>query len=189
MTPVPDSVSDADRERTAELLQRACGDGRLTLEEFSVRVGSVWNAQSSQELQLATSGLATAPVVGTAQPVDRVVTVFGESKRRGRWRLRGEALRTTTVFGSVELDLREVLTDAKVIEVKGSCWFGELKLIVPEGVEVDLTGRAVFASRELHLAPVPRVAGTPLVHVHVNVQFGAVSVRSAPAQLENRRPA
>lgn len=176
-------MSDDDRERTAELLQKACGDGRLTLEEFSVRVGAAGAAETSTELQLATADLALAPVVGTAQPVDRLVTVFSESKRKGRWRLRGQALRTTTVFGTLELDLREVLTDADTIEVTGSCWFGEVKIIVPEGVEVDLTGRALFASRELHLAPVPCVPGTPLVNIDLKLTFGNVSVRSLPAQL------
>jgi hypothetical protein len=179
---VSDPVSDSDRERTAELLQKACGDGRLTLEEFSVRVGAAWAAETSTELQVATAGLALLPVVGAAQPVDRVVTVFSESKRKGRWRLRGQALRTLTVFGTLELDLREVLTDADTIEVTGSCWFGEVKIIVPEGVEVDLIGRALFASREVHLAPVPRVPGTPLVRLDLSVNFGSVSVRSQPPQ-------
>jgi Domain of unknown function (DUF1707)/Cell wall-active antibiotics response 4TMS YvqF len=179
---VAESVSDDDRERTAELLQKACGDGRLTLEEFSVRVGAAWAAETSTELALATAALAPA-VVGTAQPVDRIVTVFSESKRKGRWRLRGQALRTATAFGTLELDLREVLTDADVIEVTGTCWFGEVKIIVPEGVEVALTGRALFASRELQLAPVPRVPGTPLVRVEVNTTFSSLSVRSQPAQL------
>jgi hypothetical protein len=56
--------SDHERERAAELLQRACGDGRLTLEEFSARVGAVWAAGSTQEIERATAGLAPTPIVG-----------------------------------------------------------------------------------------------------------------------------
>ena len=48
------------------MLQRACGDGRLTLEEFSVRVGAVWAAEDDAALQQATAGLATTPIVGSA---------------------------------------------------------------------------------------------------------------------------
>ncbi|AGL17778.1 DUF1707 domain-containing protein [Actinoplanes sp. N902-109] len=176
-------ISDHDREQIAEQLQRACGDGRLTLEEFSIRVGAAYAAETGAELEKVTQDIAPAPIVGTSQPVERVVTVFSESKRRGRWRLRG-ALRTFTVFGTCELDLREALTDASVVEVTGSCWFGELKVIVPEGVEVELTGHTVFAARDLALAPVPRLPGTPAVHVKVGAWFANVSVRSRRSTTE-----
>jgi hypothetical protein len=175
--------SDHDRERAAEVLQRACGDGRLTLEQFSVRVGSVWAAETHDELVQATAGLAAAPIVGSAQTVDRVITVFSENKRRGRWRLRSPHLKVHTLFGATVLDLREVLTDQSVIEIGGSCTFGELKIIVPEGVEVDVTGTVVFSARDMHLAPVPRVAGTPEVRVAVTTWFSSVEIISKPYAL------
>jgi len=175
--------SDDDRERAAELLQRACGDGRLTLEEFGVRVGAVWAAESHDELVRATGGLAATPIVGSSVTVDRVTTVFSENKRRGRWRLRSPRVWIRTAFGSTELDLREVLTDQEVIEIAGRCWFGELKVIVPEGVEVDFAGSTVFSSRTMHLAPVPRVPGTPEVRVEVSAWFSSIEVVSKPYAL------
>jgi Domain of unknown function (DUF1707) len=178
--------SDGDRERAAEVLQRACGDGRLTLEEFSVRVGAVWAAEDEGALVRATADLAPAPVVGSAQTVDKVITVFSENKRRGRWRLRSPRLKLRTVFGSTELDLREVLTDQAVIEITGACVFGELKVIVPEGVEVDLIGMAAFSSRNMHLAAVPRVPGTPEVRIDVTSWFSSVEVVSRPYALPQR---
>ncbi len=175
--------SEPERERAAELLQKACGDGRLTLEQFSVRVGAVWAAESADELAEATAGLSQTPIVGSARTVDKVVTIFSESKRRGRWRLREARLKLFTLFGSTELDLREVLTDQDVIEIAGSCTFGELKIIVPEGVEVDVTGTVVFSSRNLHLAAVPRLPGTPEVQVHITTWFSNVEVVSRPYAL------
>jgi Domain of unknown function (DUF1707)/Cell wall-active antibiotics response 4TMS YvqF len=175
-------ISDIQREQAAELLQRACGDGRLTLEEFSVRVGAVWAADTSAELDRATGGLAEPPVVGGGRVEEKVVNVFGESKRAGRWRL-PRALRVTNVFGSCELDLRESAVGpeamhAQVVTITGKNVFGEVKVIVPEGVEVELTGACVFGSRELRLAPVARLSGTPVIKVDVNTYFGQVSVRS-----------
>ena len=170
-------INDSDRERAGELLQHACGDGRLTLEEFTVRVGAVWAAESRAELEKATNGLAAAPLVGTRQSVEKIICVFSENKRHGRWRMPG-SVKVTTVFGATELDLREVQTDADVVEIRGRCVFGSVKVIVPEGVEVDVLGSTVFGSRKLRLAPVPRLAGTPLVRVHINTYFGEVDVRS-----------
>jgi hypothetical protein len=172
--------SDGEREEAAETLQRACGDGRLTLEEFSVRVGAVWAAETSTDLVRATAGLAPTPIVGSSRTVDKVVTVFSDNKRRGRWRLRSPRLRLRTVFGSTELDLREVLTDRDVIEISGACVFGELTVIVPEGVEVDLAGPVVFTSRHLRLAPVARVPGTPEIRIDVHSWFSSVQVVSKP---------
>ena len=175
--------SDLERERAAELLQRACGEGRLTLEQFSVRVGAVWAAENAAELALATDGLRQTPIVGSARTVDKVITIFSENKRRGRWRLRSPRLTVRTLFGSTELDLREVLTDQDVIEIAGSCTFGELKIIVPEGVEVDLSGSVAFSTRNMHLAAVPRLAGTPEVRIHVTTWFSNVEVVSRPYTL------
>ncbi|WP_345632012.1 DUF1707 SHOCT-like domain-containing protein [Rugosimonospora acidiphila] len=170
-------ISDVDRERAAELLQRACGDGRLTLEEFTVRVGAVWSADTSTELERTTSDLSPAPLVGSNQTVQQVTCVFGESKRIGRWRL-PRSLRAVTVFGDSLLDLREVQTDADVVEITGRCVFGSFKVIVPEGVEVELQGSAVFSAKAIELAPVPRLPGTPLIRVSVNGYFSEIKVRS-----------
>jgi hypothetical protein len=181
--PVRVPPSEHERERAAELLQRACGEGRLTLEEFGVRVGAVWAAETSDDLVRATAGLAHTPVVGSAQTVDSILTIFSENKRRGRWRLRGGRVWVRTVFGTTLLDLRAVLTDQSVIEIAGFCMFGELKVIVPEGVEVDLSGATVFATRKLHLAPVPRVPGTPEIRVEVAGWFSSIEVVSKPYAL------
>jgi hypothetical protein len=180
---VPAPISDGDRERVAELLQRACGEGRLTLEEFSVRVGAVWAAETDADLARTTDGLAAQPIVGSSSTVDKVLTVFSQTTRRGRWRMRDRTVRAHTVFGSAEFDLRAVLTGADVIEITGTVTFGELTVIVPEGVEVDLTGLSAFSSREIKLAPLPRVPGTPVVRIAVTSWFASVEVVSRPPEL------
>jgi hypothetical protein len=182
-SPTPMPPSDQERERAAEILQRACGDGRLTLEQFSTRVGAVWAAETSGEIERATADLAPTPIVGSALTVDSVTTIFSESKRRGRWRLKSPRLWLRTFFGSTELDLREVITSERVIEIAGLCLFGQVTVIVPEGVEVDLTGAVVFSNHNMHLAPVPRVPGTPEVHVDIATWFGQVQVVSKPYSL------
>ncbi len=178
---MPAPIDDGDRERVAEMLQQATGDGRLTLEEFSVRVGAVWAATTGAELTRATEGLAATPVVTSARTVEQVVTVLSERKRRGRWRLRSRELGTYTLLGTTKLDLRDMVTAEPVVEISGWCVLGELKVTVPEGVEVEVTGVSALSSEEIRLAPVPRVPGTPVVRVRVHSLFSSVVVRSRPA--------
>jgi hypothetical protein len=45
---------------------------------------------------------------------------------------------------------------------------------------VDLVGTTMFSSRQLSLAPVPRVQGTPHVRISINAWFASVQVTSAP---------
>src|SRR5215208_3864971 len=44
-------ASDADRERTAEALRDAAGDGRLTVDELDERLHSAYEARTRAELE------------------------------------------------------------------------------------------------------------------------------------------
>jgi hypothetical protein len=50
-------ASDDDRQRVVELLQRHTEVGRLSLDEFSDRVGDVWAARTLGDLAAVTSDL------------------------------------------------------------------------------------------------------------------------------------
>jgi hypothetical protein len=174
----PAPVTDADRTAAAELLQRAAGDGRLTLEQFSDRVGAVWAATSHEQLAAATSGLEEAPPVGSTKTVSSVVSVVGDQWRAGRWRL-PPTLRAVGLLGDVHLDLRTVvMLDTDIVEIRAVTLLGSVDIMVPAGIEVELTGFDVLGSRELRLAPVPRRPGTPLIRVHAHGLLGDVSVRT-----------
>jgi hypothetical protein len=188
--PVPPStppalrITDADRERAAGVLERATGEGRLTLEEFSVRVGAVWSAQDSADLARITADLPApeAPLVGQNRVPEKIVNVFSSSKRHGRWRL-WRRMRVVNVFGETQLDLREAEITAEalsddVVDITGRNVFGEVLVIVPEGVEVELTGTVIFGERSARLAPVRRLAGTPVIRVNITTVFGETKVES-----------
>ena len=59
--PTPILASDAERERSVALLRDAVGEGRLTLEEFSERVGLAQAARTDQELARLTGDLPRRP--------------------------------------------------------------------------------------------------------------------------------
>ena len=54
-------ASDADRQRVVELLQQHTAVGRLTLDEFTDRVGVVYNANTLGDLAVVTSDLPPLP--------------------------------------------------------------------------------------------------------------------------------
>jgi len=170
-------VTPAAREAAVEALQRAAGDGRLPLNEFSERVGTALTAETQDQLETATAGLEVAPPVGSTRSVSSIVTFFGHRRQIGRWRLPG-TLRVRALFGDVYIDLRQVIVNDEVAEISAFTVFGNLCVDLPEGVEVELTGFDVLGDRELRLAPVPRHPGTPLIRVRAYGLLGDVYVRT-----------
>jgi hypothetical protein len=170
-------VTETDRESAVAALQRAAGDGRLPLQEFSERVGTALTAETRGQLDTATAGLQPSPAVGSTRTVSSITTFFGHRRQVGRWRLPG-ALRARGLFGDIYLDLRESIVNDDVVDISAVTLFGNLCVDVPEGVEVELTGFDVLGDRELRLASVPRRSGTPLIRIRAHGLLGDVYVRT-----------
>ncbi len=106
-------VSDADRDRTVTLLREHVVEGRLTLDEFSERVGRVLQATTESDLHAV---MADLPAGTTNLPEQRVgaaprksrrwhVAVMSGHQTRGRWRIGGKTT-AVAVMGGCDLDLR-----------------------------------------------------------------------------------
>lgn len=175
---MPAPLTDAEREVAAERLADAAGDGRLTLQEFSDRVGVVWGADDRAEVERATAGIELPPPVGTTRTVSTVVCVMGDQRRTGRWRLPAR-LTGWTLMGDIHLDLTQVVCAEPEVEIVAYTLMGDLHVVVPDGVEVELAGFDVMGDRELRLSPVRRVPGTPLVRVRAYTLMGDVKIRSS----------
>jgi hypothetical protein len=168
-------VSDADREAVVERLRAACGEGRLTLEEFSDRVADVYRARTTAELDTLTTDLPV-PVEPGVAPTRWIVGVFGSGRRSGPWRP-DQPTRAVAVFGACRVDLTGVdlapETDLVAVAVCGG-----IEVVVGEGVQVDLGGFAVFGGRDDRTSSSAR--GGPVVRVRARVVFGGVTVRTHP---------
>ena len=178
--PPPRPPTDGEREAAAERLVAAAGDGRLTLEEFSDRVGVVWAADRLEQIQAATAGIDLPPPVGSTKTVTSVVSIMGDQRRVGRWRLPAR-LRGWCLMGDIHLDLRSVVCAEPEVEITTYTLMGDLEVVVPDGVEVELGGFDLMGDRELRLAPVSRAPGTPLIRVKAYTVMGDVTVRSSSA--------
>jgi hypothetical protein len=186
----PPSVraSDADREAIVTRLQTAVGEGRLDLDEFGQRADAAYAAVTRAELDVLVADLPAHPfrpveIVGR-RPQDEVSSMFGDIKLAVST---SPPRRAGTVFGDIRIDLRGLRTDAERIELQLSTVFGDIDVIVAEGVDAELHGRTVFGDRKVQLAPVPRLAGTPLVVVRARAIFGDLRLRSlAPGESASR---
>lgn len=130
---VPDGQpTDQQRAAGVDTLQRAVGEGRLTLGEFIDRVDVVLAAATTADLQAALAGLSSdLPVVGLSSAPPSF-TVFGEVRVSGRWRLH-ERNRGVTVFGDVRFDLRDCVCSDPEVTIEGRTVFGDVVVVVPKG--------------------------------------------------------
>ncbi|RFU22895.1 DUF1707 SHOCT-like domain-containing protein [Geodermatophilus marinus] len=181
-------ISDADREAVVARLQRAVAEGRIDLGEFGERVEAAYAAVTAEDLagpvaDLPAEGSPEVEIVGS-RPPSQVDSVFGDIRLTGA----GAAPeRAHTVFGDIRLDLRDLRTREQRIEIELSTWFGDVDVVVPEGVDAELIGRTVFGDRVVDLAPVPRLEGTPRIVVRARAVFGDLRLRSlAPGESASR---
>lgn len=167
----------AELDAATAALRDAFAAGRLTLEEFHDRVSQVLAADNLRDLDQATTGVVNRPLIGGGRAVSSVVAFLGNQSRAGRWRL-SDRLRIFAVLGDVHLDLGSAVCAEETVEIGAWSLLGEINLVVPDGVEAELSGFDLFGSRELRLASTRPVPGTPRIRVRARAAFGAVSVRS-----------
>lgn len=168
-------ASDADRDRVLALLAEAMSDGRITAEEHADRVQRAFSARTLGELAALTTDLAVA----SAQPVrldgGRVIAgIFGPARRDGRWVV-PENLTVTAMFGEVEIDFTQAILQASRVQLYATVFGGRLRLIVPDGVSVIVSGHMVLG-RKRGSTPPPAGPGAPVIEVKALVLGGELTV-------------
>jgi hypothetical protein len=201
-------ASDADRDHIAERLREALAEGRLTVEEHAERLDAVYRAKTYAELAPVVEDLPSAagdgpplavvrrdlPAPRTASP--NIVAIFSSADRRGRWLIEPQ-INAVSVFGVVELDLRQAVLSRREITINAVTIFGSITLTVPPGVRVDNSAVAVMGNCSLPSeepadpnAPVIRLTGFALFgSVDVRRDGGTVELRHLGRSRESRRAA
>ena len=177
-------ASDADREAAVARLEKALAEGRITVDEFRQRTEAAYSAVTTPEFEplfadLPAAGSAQVEIVGSRAPAS-LFNVMGDVRVNASTPV---PRRIGTVFGDIKIDLRDLRTDAEVIELDLSTVLGDIEVIVPEGVDGELNGWTVLGNRVMELAAVPRLAGTPRVVIRAHAIFGDLRLRSlAPGE-------
>ena len=175
-------ASDADRDAVIEVLKDRTADGSLTLAEFAERVDTALAARTHADLEAITADLASVPAT-PSEPrrniTHRVVSVMAGTGKKGRWRC-GDRVVAVAVMGGCLIDFRGAEIDADEVHVTAVAVMGGVDIIVPEGIEVSLDGVPVMGGKSVQVKNVPRLPGSPRVHVHAYPIMGGVTVRSRP---------
>ena len=200
--PEPDNVgpvaggnlraSDADRDQVATLLSTAYAEGRLSREEHDERIDQLMAAKTFDDLLPITQDLV---IVGPPAPVatpqsssrfaidttgqnaesDKMIAIFGGVTRKGRWRVRKNT-HALALFGGMDLDLRDAIFEAPVVEISGFWCFGGLDIKVPEGIEIQDQTAGIFGGTDVRDVGDPAPGAPTLVIKGVSL-FGGVSIK------------
>jgi len=197
-------VSDADRDRVADVLRDAVGQGRISLDELDERLGQTYSARTYADLEAVTcdlpaSGAVTLPTTSAATstggyPPDRLggspgakfsIAIMSGARRRGPW-----VVPTTyvalAIMGGVQLDLRYARFSAPEVTIQAYALMGGVEIIVPEDIEVDVAGIGFMAGFDHH-ASGPGVPGAPRLKVIGFALMGGVDVKRKPVQKPDKQ--
>jgi hypothetical protein len=188
-------ISDADRERAAELVQAAFGDGRIGVEEIDERLGAVMAARTRGDLGAALVHLpgadavlaATQSVVPAASRAGEPTTINGTHariKRTGRWDVPAHLV-VTLVHSKLVLDLTEADLPGPEIRVDADLTHSRLRVIVPDDIRVVESGVEQHGSK-VRVEPVPG-ATPPRAVVHVTGRLSWSKVTAVGPGRRRRR--
>lgn len=132
-------VSDAEREHVIGLLQKAIGQGLLTLDEFSTRTDVALAAKTRGELNAVLVDLpGLVHHESSSPPADRPVELratMSTLKRTGRWVV-PRTLVVRNRMGSTDLDLTEAEITHPEVHIELDVSGGSVNLLLPGGASV-----------------------------------------------------
>ena len=191
-------ASDADRERVANILREAAGDGRLTMEELDERLDAVYAAKTYAELEpitrdLPATGTAHAPVpaqssavqesrIGGVASSEGAFAILGGFSRKGDWVVPKDFTAFAFMAGG-EIDLREARFAEPVVTIHVVAIMAGIEITVPEDVTVRVTGIGIMGGFDHH-ASGPGAAGAPHLKVVGFALMGGVEVKRRPSRQE-----
>lgn len=171
-------ASDGDRNGVVEILTAAATDGRLDMEEYSERSATAYAARTMGELQALTADLVrpgAAPSEPAVPAAAVMSAVLGNESRKGRW-IVPQHLLVKSVLGDCHLELQQAVLQHQVTTIDATAILGSVTIFVPEGIDVQLNGRARLGAKSLQLRGSAR-PGAPIIIVNATAILGSVTVR------------
>jgi hypothetical protein len=191
-------ASDADRERVAEKLREAAGDGRLTMDELDERLDAVYAAKTYAELVPITSDLPdTGNVPAPSQSPSRdvrqyggegtshtAIAILGGFSRKGDWVV-PRTFNAFMLMGGGEIDMREARFAEPEVSIHVVAIMGGCEITVPEDATVNVTGVGIMGAFE-HSVVGAGSPGGPVIKVSGVALMGGVEVKRKPPKKAKR---
>ncbi len=200
--PLPDlRASDADRERVAERLRHAAGDGQLTLDELNERLDEAYRARTHADLVPLTAdlqapgsmpasleprpgGISVRPGAGGAR---WLIAVMSGLERKGRWRLAERAV-SLNLMGGSDLDLNQVELGSDHVELTVISIMGGSEIRVPNGLRVEVSDFAFMGGNSVKIEEDHPSTSGPVLHLRLFSLMGGTEVkRGRKLSREERR--
>ena len=108
-------------------------------------------------------------------PAERVIAVFGNDSRRGRWVV-PPLVEARAYFGECDVQLHEAVIYQPHVVVDAFAFCGKVTVVVPEGIDVRVSGYAVLGVRRFRVRQEP-IPGAPIVEIRAHAVLGEVAVR------------
>jgi hypothetical protein len=185
-------ASDADREKVAQVLQQAHGEGRLDLHELDERLASLYAAKTYGELAPLTADLgvptpAVLPMpIQHNMPASRIGGTPGSTTSFAFWSgvdRKGEWVVPSThtamaCMGGIKLDLTKARFAQAETTIHAYALMGGVEIIVPEDITVQVDGVGFMGAFEdaTHKGA-PTIPGGPVVRITGFAMMGAVEVK------------
>jgi Domain of unknown function (DUF1707) len=173
-------ASDAERDATVERLSRAAGDGRLTLDEFSQRMGQATEARTRAELDRLVTDLPAEPAgpgaVAESSPAPATwhVSPVGGLRVSGPWRMERHVI-VASIVGGARIDLSEAQPAAPEVTLTKVSLVGGTRITVPPGIRVDASGFSLVGGTRVQGGPEPG-PGAPTVHIRAFSLVGGIRI-------------
>jgi hypothetical protein len=171
-------ASDIERDAVVERLRTASADGLLAPEELSTRTKAAHAAQTPGELAKVIDDLSERSSSITQDRDKRSSRIFTTLAGAGWERADGMIIVSPRLLRGIVLDVGEAIVPADAEPIKVAALFGEIEIIVPDGVSVELTGFTLFGRRKVDVHTSEPAASPPVVRVRAFTIFGGVIVRT-----------
>jgi hypothetical protein len=179
-------ASDADRERSAELLRQAAGEGMLTVDELEERLGTVYETRTRRELERLTADISLdragatqhsrVPVRGQEGGQRWIVSVLSGHDRKGRWRL-SERVTVLNFMGGSNLDLNDAEFSDAYTELTVYSIMGGADIRVPEGLNVEVSDFGLLGGNDVSIGDERPDPGGPTLKLNMISVLGGASVK------------
>jgi hypothetical protein len=199
-------ISDNDRQKVADVLRDAAGEGRIDLEELDERLEATYRAKTYGELvpitaDLPLGGATPGPVAPSAPSVppgrpplsvggpsySTSLSVMGDCTRRGVWQV-PDRHTAFSMMGSVTIDLREARFTARETVIDAYAIMAGIDIVVNPWTHVVVEGLGVmgdFSEARSKVAP-ELGPDSPVVRIRGLALMAGVSVKRKAMPGEKR---